>query len=557
MKPKRFFWSKNKEEELGPADNLGSGEDLTASIEDIQIKKMLSTAKELDIPPIDLSKYTIAPEVIVLIPEELARAYKVIPLAKFGNILTVATGDPFDIVGLDNLKAVSKMDIEIILSAPVWINKAINDYYSALNLEKVLIVEGAAGKEEGRIEAVDNQDKIDIKEITELSQKTQMVEMVNDILVKGLKQRASDIHIEPYQDRFRIRYRIDGILQEREAPIDKKYEYAIVARLKIMSRLDITQRRLPQDGRISVKLDSREVDLRVSILPLATGEKVVLRILEKGSLQTDLERLGFSAYALEVFKKAAAKPHGMILVTGPTGSGKSTTLYAILNQLNTPEKNLVTVEDPVEYQIKGITQVQVKSEIGLTFASVLRAILRQNPDVVMIGEIRDFETVDIAIKAALTGHLILSTLHTNDAPSTIFRLMNMRIEPFLIASTINLIAAQRLCRRLCPKCRTTYEAPVAGIKGFPEELKGKKAGFYRGNGCATCNNTGYFGRVAIVEALVMDEYLRQMIVERVPLAKITEYAHSHGMKTLREDAIQKCLAGDISLEEALRVTPEG
>jgi len=525
-------------------------------LEDADINKVLSFCRELDIPPINLSKYKIPLEVIKTIPEEIARTYNVIPLARFGDVLTVAISDPFDILLVDSIKAISKSEVQLVLCAHSQIAKSIEDYYGEFNLAKAVAEQGTAAEENIKVETIFGQEKIDIKEITELSQSKQIIEMVNGLLAEAIKQRASDIHIEPYPDALRIRYRVDGILQERKPIVEKKNELAIIARIKIISTLDITQRRLPQDGRVSLKLESRDIDLRVSIIPLATGEKVVLRILEKGSLQLDLERLGFSSSTLEIYKKASLKPFGMILLTGPTGSGKSTTLYAILNRLNNTEKNLITIEDPVEYQIKGITQIQSKPEIGLGFANILRAALRQNPDVVMVGEIRDFETVDIAIKAALTGHLILSTLHTNDAPSAIIRLGNMGVEPFLIASTLTLIAAQRLCRKVCPNCKEPYELPVANIKGFPVDFKETKATFYRGRGCTHCSDTGYFGRVAVVEALLISEDLRHMILRRESLDKIREYAHSQGMKTLREDAIEKCLNAEISLEEALRVTPE-
>ena len=550
----KSFWHKKSEKEQGLEYHSPLGE---TTVEDIQLKKILSLAEELDLPLLNLDKYKISSEVIQLIPEETARAYKVIAVAKLGSTLTVATADPFDIVALDNLKAVSKLEVQMVLCTASQILKSVNEYYSALSLNKVVVEEESRDDTQLIIQSAGSEDELNLKEIAELSQQSQIIDLVNGILVEGCKQRASDIHIEPYLEKFRIRYRIDGVLQERKTVVEKKYEYAVIARIKIVSKLDITQRRLPQDGRISLKIESKEIDFRVSILPLATGEKVVLRILEKGNVQVDLEKLGFSHYTAEAFKKAAQKPHGMILVTGPTGSGKSTTLYALLSRLNTPEKNLITVEDPVEYQMKGVTQVQVRQDIGLSFANVLRAILRQTPDVVMIGEIRDFDTVDIAIKAALTGHLILSTLHTNDAPSTIVRLINMGLEPFLIASTINLIAAQRLCRKTCAHCKEPYEVPVPSLKGFPADFKDKKFTFYRGKGCPHCNNTGYFGRVAIVEAMVMDDSLRQMIVDKEPISKISQYAQSHGMKTLREDAIHKCLAGEVSLEEALRVTPEG
>lgn len=572
---KKVLDDKNKEgqdkEKITSSGSSASGHGLAASFEANEINKMLSLCKELDIPILNLSKYKIPTEVLKLIPENLARTYKVIPVARFGLALTLGVSDPFDIVAIDDIKNITKLDIQLVLGTPSQIFAAIDEYYAALNLAKKsaaekgahVAKEGYGVKETYDMKESDSEedfaeiDTADIKEIAELSQKKQIVETVNNILVQGLKQRASDIHLEPFSDTLRLRYRVDGVLRESKFILKKKYEPAIIARIKIMSELDITQRRLPQDGRISIRLDAREVDLRVSIIPVSYGEKIVLRILEKGSLQIDLERLGFSEYPLEAFKKSAARPHGMLIITGPTGSGKSTTLYALLNRLNDIAKNILTIEDPVEYQMKGITQIQVKPDIGLTFANVLRSSLRQSPDIVMVGEMRDFETADIAIKSALTGHIILSTLHTNDAPTAIVRLMNMGIEPFLIASVLALVAAQRLCRKVCPQCKEPYEIATGDFSGLPADFKDKKVTFYRGKGCQNCNNTGYFGRVAVVEALVIDDTLRQMILERRSLTAIREYARGQGMKSLREDAIAKCLSGEISLEEAVRVTPEG
>jgi type IV pilus assembly protein PilB len=556
----KIFKAKDKHEgKSSPSVSIKDENLLSSAANDIHLNKIITICKELDLPPFNLSKYKIPGEMIKLIPEELVRTYKVIPMAKFGSTLTIAMSDPFDIVAIDSIKAASKAEIQVVLSTPAQISKAIDEYYSALSLERAVLEhqEKESLGQDIKIKEARVDENVDVKEITELSQKTQIVELVNEIIATALKKRASDIHIEPYLGVLRIRYRIDGVMQERQVAVDKRYEHAIVARLKIMSKLDITQRRLPQDGRISIKLESQDIDIRISILPLVTGEKVVMRILEKGGLQVDLERLGFSAYAFEAFEKSAIKPHGMIIITGPTGSGKSTTLYAILNKLNDISKNLITIEDPVEYQMKGITQIQVKTEIGLNFSSILRAVLRQNPDIVMIGEIRDAETVDIAIKAALTGHLILSTLHTNDAPSAIVRLMNMGVEPFLMSSTLALIAAQRLCRKVCPHCKEPYEVNAVNLAGLPADFKSDKATVYRGKGCSICNSTGYFGRVAIVEAMLIDDTLRYMILKRETLTKIRDYARKQGMKTLREDAMDKCLRGEISLEEVLRVTPEG
>jgi len=525
--------------------------------DEADLNKIIRLSKELDLPIINLAKYKITEETLRLIPEEVAVTYNVIPLALFSSTVTVAVNDPFDIVVLDALRALTKLDIQMVLGSALQITEAINDYYGAVNQEKTFLAQEAfLEKTFTKKEAFLSAENTDVHDIKESSHNVKTVGIVNDILTWALKQRASDIHMEPYPEELRIRYRIDGLLQERKMEIDPKFRAAIIARLKIMARLDITQRRLPQDGRISLKLESKEVDLRVSILPLVSGEKVVMRILEKSNLNVNLEKLGFSPDVFEIFKNVTAKPHGMILITGPTGSGKSTTLYAILNRLNTSEKHLVTVEDPVEYQLRGITQIQVRQEINLNFAQVLRSVLRQSPDIVMVGEIRDFETVDIAIKAALTGHLILSTLHTNDSVSTIVRLMNMKVEPFLIASTVVLIAAQRLCRKICQHCKEAYEVPVTHLVGFPKGFKESKAILYRGKGCPQCNNKGYYGRVAVVEAFLIDDVVRQMILERAPLGKIQDYARSHGMKSLREDAMEKCLKGEIPLEEVLRVTPE-
>lgn len=526
--------------------------------DEADLNKIIRLSKELDLPIINLAKYKINEETLRLVPEDVAVTYNVIPVASFSNAVTVAVNDPFDIVVLDALKALTKLDIQMVLGSSLQITEAINEYYSAVSQEKISLAQEAF-LEKAFIKKEDSfsTEKASVHDIKESSHNVKTVGIVNDILTGALKQRASDIHMEPYTEELRIRYRVDGLLQERKIDIDPKFIAAIIARLKIMARLDITQRRLPQDGRISIKLESKEVDLRISVLPLVSGEKVVMRILEKSNLNVDLEKLGFSPDIFEIFKKVTAKPHGMILITGPTGSGKSTTLYAILNRLNTSEKHLITVEDPVEYQLKGITQIQVKQEINLSFAQILRSVLRQSPDVVMVGEIRDFETVDIAIKAALTGQLILSTLHTNDAVSTIVRLMNMKVEPFLIASTVILIAAQRLCRKICQHCKEAYEVPLSHLVGIAKKgFKESKAVLYRGKGCPQCNNKGYFGRVAVVEAFLIDDNVRQMILERAPLGKIQDYARNHGMKSLREDAIDKCLKGEIPLEEVLRVTPE-
>jgi type IV pilus assembly protein PilB len=529
-----------------------------------EIKNMLSIAKELDIPPINLFKYLIDTELLKLIPEEIARTYQMIPLAKMEQGFTMALADPFNITAIDMAKSLLQADIYMVISTPQDITKAIDKYYTMLGLENksAPVATGLPIKEgELKIEAVVTQEaeteiEEDIAEIQKRVQEAPIIQLVNNIFSEAVKLRASDIHIEPFPEQTRLRYRIDGILHEMKS-IPKDLERAVIARVKIMSNLDITKRRLPQDGRLSLDSERKEIDCRVSILPVHSGEKVVLRLLEKGELVIDLDKLGFSPTAYEAFKKAVAKPHGMILLTGPTGSGKSTTLYAMLNTMDRIEKNIITIEDPVEYQMQGITQIHVKPEINLTFANALRSVLRQNPNIIMIGEIRDFETVDIAMKAALTGHLILSTLHTNDAPSAIVRLMNMQVEPFLISYTLLLVAAQRLCRRICEQCREPYELPADKIIGLPSDFRENKVTAYRGKGCQRCTHTGYYGRIPVVQALLIDDNVREMILKKVPLIEIREYAHRQGMKTLREDAIEKVLKGEISLEEALRITPEG
>lgn len=524
-----------------------------------EIKELITLSDASGVPPINLSKYKVEADVLKIIPEHLARTYRIMPLAKMGAVLTVAMADPFEVFVLDNLKLITKCSIQPVVATAPQIKKSQDDYYGSLVLEQIISEDVLKEPREKGSEliwkAAIDEENLDIQEIAKVSQDASTVNMVNNMVKDAIELRASDIHIEPYSDVLRLRFRIDGIMQER-TPLFRGNAAAIIARIKIMSGLDITIRRLPQDGRFSLKLKDREIDFRVSILPIHFGEKAVLRILDKSSISMDLEKLGFSEYALKAFSEAAAKPYGMILLTGPTGSGKSTTLYSIMGRLNTPHKHLVTVEDPVEYQLKGLTQIQVKPEIGLNFASALRAVLRQSPDVIMVGEIRDHETVDIAMKAALTGHIILSTLHTNDAPSAIVRLMDMQVEPFLIASTLILVAAQRLARKICAQCKEPHDVPRESITGLSIYVKEKNAVFYRGKGCASCNGTGYLGRVAVVEALTVDDQIRQMIIKRAPLDELRNYAREHGMRTLREDALEKGLRGEISLDEILRITPE-
>ncbi|MFH0738923.1 MAG: GspE/PulE family protein [Candidatus Omnitrophota bacterium] len=511
-------------------------------------------AEHLYIPTLHLFKYKFDPKVVQLIPERLARQYNIIPLSHMANTMTVAISDPLNVFALDDLRVFTGFNIDIVLSPEEEILKAIETQYKPRNAQQLLKddVSIAAGTEEEDVELM-KEEEIELSSAIEDSEKPPIVKLVDLMLTQALKQRASDIHVEPEQEALRIRYRIDGALHDI-FNINKINQNAILARIKIISNLDITESRIPQDGRFKVRHEGKEVDFRVSSLPTTFGQKFVLRLLDKANLSVGLDKLGFSEQPLAIFKKAIAKPFGMILVTGPTGSGKSTTLYSVINQLNTPERNIITVEDPVEYQIEGITQVQVKPEINLNFASGLRSLLRQSPDIIMIGEIRDSETADIAIKAALTGQLVFSTLHTNDAVSSITRLIDMGVEPFLVASSLVMLCAQRLCRKLCLKCRKPIDVPAAFLEniGFKE-----KTTFYKAEGCKNCNNTGFHGRIAILETLLIDDTIREMVIEKKSLDDIKKYAvQKCGMMTLRDDAFIKVREGTTTLDEAIRITTE-
>ena len=513
-------------------------------------------SKQLYIPTLHLAKYKFEPDIVKLIPEEITRQYNLITLSKIGNTLTVAMSDPLNIFALDDIKTCTNCDIDIVLSSENEISRAIDAQYGLKTIDIKEILEDAssalreADKEES---ALLGQEDIELSAILKESENPPLVQLVDLLLVQALKNRASDIHIEPEIMCLRIRYRIDGALHD-VLSVPKKNQNALIARIKIISNLDITESRIPQDGRFKVRFSGREIDFRVSGLPTTFGQKFVLRLLDKTNLSIGLEKLGFSEQPLDTFKEAISRPFGMILVTGPTGSGKSTTLYSVLNQLNTAERSIITIEDPVEYQIEGITQIQVKPEIGLDFASGLRSLLRQSPDIILIGEIRDSETADIAIKAALTGQLVFSTLHTNDAITSITRLIDMGIEPFLVASSLIMLCAQRLCRKMCVKCRK----PV----NIPEELLDKvgfkeKTTFYSAGGCKYCSNTGFYGRIAILETVMIDDIMREMIIQKKPIDDMRQYAiEKRGMKTLRDDAFLKVKEGLVTLEEALKITTE-
>ncbi len=518
---------------------------------------MIILSRELNIPPISLSRYKISSDILKIIPERIAKQYCILPVAVLGNTLTLAMCDPLNIFAIDDIKMLTQFDIDPVLATESDIKEALSMYYGSQTSEMTKILEDVNEKGED-LEIVEQED-IDISRLTEESKKAPIVKMVDLIIAEALKKRVSDIHIEPCERELRIRYRIDGVLQEAFA-LPKKNQNAVLARLKIMSKLDITESRLPQDGRFKIRLEGREVDFRVSVLPVSYGGKIVLRALDKINLGVGLDKLGFLKEELERFEEGFKRPYGMILLTGPTGSGKTTTLYSIVNKLNTPEKNIITIEDPVEYQVEGITQIPVNADIGLTFAAGLRGLLRQSPDIIMVGEIRDFETADIAIKASLTGELVLSTLHTNDAPCAITRLIDMGVEPFLVASSIVLIAAQRLCRRVCTYCKEEIEIPMSVLervgvnKQELDNLKGNR--FFKGRGCPKCNNTGYYGRMATLEVFIADDVIRNMIIKCASVDQLKAYAVKHGMVTLRDSAFKKFINGDTTLEEVLRITTE-
>lgn len=504
--------------------------------------------QELGIPLIKLKRFRPDPEVLNFISESSCRRYHILPISKIGKVLTLAMSDPLDVFALDTIKMMTGYDIKPVLTGQSELDDAIHECYEK-NSKITDIKDIIHQVEEDEMEVLGFEEEKSAATLRKESEEAPVVKFVNALLSKAQKLRASDIHIEPYEHKLRIRYRIDGVLQEIISP-PKKIQPAILARLKIMSGMDITEKRTPQDGRFRAIIASRNYDYRVSCLPIVRGEKIVVRILDRASLSGGLNELGFSENPKRRFEMAVSRPYGMILVTGPTGSGKSTTLYSILNKLNTTEKNIMTVEDPVEYELEGITQIQVKPEIGLTFADGLRSILRQSPDIIMVGEIRDRETADIAIKASLTGELVLSTLHTNDAPGAITRLMDMGVEPFLIASSLVLVEAQRLVRKLCKHCcaKTSLEKDVKKKFNMNTDF------IFKAAGCKHCNQTGYTGRTAVIETLLITETVKELILARADADQIREAGLKEGMRTLREDGISKVEEGMTSLEEVIRVT---
>ncbi len=514
-----------------------------------QLTSFLS--QQYGVPIVNLADYEIDPSVIKIIPQDVVQKYQLLPLNRAGSTLIVAVSDPSNLFALEDIKFMTGYNIEMVVASERDIKVSIDKYYD----QSASLADVMSDLDVEDMEIVGDEEQVDLGSLERATEDAPVVKMVNAILQDAIRKKASDIHVEPYEKMFRVRYRIDGVLYEVMKP-PLKLKNAITSRIKIMAELDIAERRLPQDGRIKIKLGGgKDMDFRVSCLPTLFGEKIVLRLLDKGSLQTDLTKLGYEPEALAHFMHEIHKPFGMVLVTGPTGSGKTVSLYSAISELNKVSDNISTAEDPVEFNFAGINQVQMHDDIGLTFSSALRAFLRQDPDIIMIGEIRDFETAEIAIKAALTGHLVLSTLHTNDAPATINRLLNMGIEPFLVASAVNLITAQRLARRVCIECSQREDIPVqalidAGVS--PDEASSYVC--MRGTGCPACNNTGYKGRVGFYQVMPMREEIKELILNGANTAEIKRESIRIGIKTMRQSGLTKLKEGVTSFEEVLRVT---
>ncbi len=508
-------------------------------------------SKQYGVPSINLNEFEIDPSVIALVPAEVTQKYTVVPVNRAGSTLIVAMSDPSNMFAIDDIKFMTGYNVEVVVAPEKSIKDAIDKYYDqSASFDEVM-----GGLEDIDLEIVEDHDDVNIDDLANASEEAPVVKLVNLILTDAIKRGASDIHVEPYEHSFRVRYRIDGVLYEVMKP-PLKLKNAITSRMKIMAELDIAERRLPQDGRIKIKLPGgKDMDYRVSCLPTLFGEKMVLRLLDKSNLQLDMTKLGYEVEALEWFKKEIHKPFGMVLVTGPTGSGKTVSLYSALSELNKVTENISTAEDPVEFNFAGINQVQMHEDIGLNFAAALRSFLRQDPDIIMIGEIRDFETAEIGVKAALTGHMVLSTLHTNDAPATINRLLNMGIEPFLVASAVNLITAQRLGRRVCASCKEPYDVPKqALIDAGVSEADVDDFVCYKGAGCPTCSDTGYKGRVGIYQVMPMFEELKEMVLAGANTSEIKRESMNLGCKSMRQSALTKMQEGALNLEEVLRVT---
>ncbi|PYP87564.1 MAG: type IV-A pilus assembly ATPase PilB [Blastocatellia bacterium AA13] len=535
-------------------------------LSDEEVTAVLS--RQYGVPSVNLDLFEVDSAAVSLVPQETAERYSVLPLSRVGSTLTLAMIDPTNVFAIDDIKFMTGLSVEPVVVSEPALALAISKYYGTsreIELARVmedLVAESTNqnvyGEDLEDVELEDLEEEIDLENLERMADDAPVVKLANVVMVDALRRAASDIHVEPYEREFRIRFRMDGVLHNIMSP-PLKMRDALTSRLKIMARLDIAEKRLPQDGRIKirVKLDgrSRELDLRVSTLPTIYGEKIVMRLLDKENLRLDMTQLGFESESLVKFKRNISRPYGMVLVTGPTGSGKTSTLYSALQSLNTIDTNIMTAEDPVEFNLAGINQVQMKESIGLNFAAALRSFLRQDPNIIMVGEIRDFETAEIAVKAALTGHLVLSTLHTNDAPSTISRLMNMGIEPFLVATSVNLIQAQRLVRKICKECKTELHVPIEALVdvGF-NASESKEIQAYKGMGCAACNNTGYKGRVGLYEVMEVTDELRELILVGASGLELRRKAMEEGMLTLRMSGLEKIRRGLTTVEEVVRET---
>ena len=536
---------------------LGSCLTKMGFITDDDITGVLS--RQYGVPSINLKFYEIDPNVIKLIPQDTALRYQVIPLSRVGSVLTIAMTDPTNVFAMDDIKFMTGFNVEPVVASESAIGEAITRFYGGSDADSEELSKMMKDLvEDEELELAAEEAELDAASLEKAAEEAPIIKLVNLILTDSVKRGASDIHVEPYETEMRVRFRIDGVLQTMMSP-PMRLKDAITSRLKIMAKLDIAEKRLPQDGRIMIKYRAdgkkKELDFRVSTVPTLYGEKVVLRLLDKENLRLDMTKLGFESESLKKFERNILKPYGMVLVTGPTGSGKTNTLYSSVSRLNTVDTNIMTAEDPVEFQLGGINQVQMKDQIGLNFAAALRAFLRQDPNIILVGEIRDFETAEIAVKAALTGHLVLSTLHTNDAPSTISRLMNMGIEPFLVATSVNLICAQRLVRRICSNCKEELEVPEQALidAGYgPEEAK--KTKIYHGKGCSTCNKGGYKGRTGLYEVMEINDELRELILVGASALELKKKAIEQGMITLRRSGLIKVAAGLTTMEEVLRET---
>jgi type IV pilus assembly protein PilB len=537
---------------------LGSCLTKMGFITDDDITGVLS--RQYGVPSINLKFYEIDPTVIKLIPQDTASRYQVIPLSRVGSVLTIAMTDPTNVFAMDDIKFMTGFNVEPVVASESAIGEAISRFYGGGegNHEELSKMMKDLAMDDQELELAADEAEMDTATLERAAEEAPIIKLVNLILTDSVKRGASDIHIEPYELEMRVRFRVDGVLQTVMSP-PLRLKDAITSRLKIMAKLDIAEKRLPQDGRIMIKYKAdgkkKELDFRVSTVPTLYGEKIVLRLLDKENLRLDMTKLGFEQESLTKFQRNIEKPYGMVLVTGPTGSGKTNTLYSSVAQLNQVDTNIMTAEDPVEFQLAGINQVQMKEQIGLNFAAALRAFLRQDPNIILVGEIRDFETAEIAVKAALTGHLVLSTLHTNDAPSTISRLMNMGIEPFLVATSVNLICAQRLVRRICSNCKTELEVPEQALidAGYsPEEVKTVK--IYHGKGCTTCNKGGYKGRTGLYEVMEINDELRELILVGASALELKKKAIEQGMITLRRSGLIKVSLGMTTMEEVLRET---